>query len=139
MNVGSIACRAAIDGFGASGVSIDWDRHLAGVLAVERGGVPLPIELLDSIRRNKVALKGPVTTPIAAGFTSVNVGLRKALDRLRAIQEQFGGLYRGVVVAEREQAIAQRDALRDAFEHSTSWRATAPLRWIRLKAARLEA
>ena len=64
----------------AAGVSIDWERHDAGVLAVERGGVPLPVELLDSIRRNRVALKGPVTTPIAAGFTSVNVGLRKALD-----------------------------------------------------------
>ncbi len=64
----------------AAGVSIDWDKHVAGVLAVERGGVPLPAELLDSIRRTKVALKGPVTTPIAAGFTSVNVGLRKALD-----------------------------------------------------------
>lgn len=64
----------------AADVSIDWDRHVAGVLAVERGGVPLPAELLDSIRRTKVALKGPVTTPIAAGFTSVNVGLRKALD-----------------------------------------------------------
>lgn len=64
----------------AAGVSIDWDRQDAGVLAVERGGVPLPAELLDSIRRHKVALKGPVTTPIAAGFTSVNVGLRKALD-----------------------------------------------------------
>jgi isocitrate dehydrogenase (NAD+) len=61
-------------------VSIDWERHDAGVLAVQRGGVPLPIELLDSIRRNKVALKGPVTTPIGTGFTSVNVGLRKALD-----------------------------------------------------------
>ena len=64
----------------AANVSIEWDRHVAGVLAVERGGVPLPAELLDSIRRTKVALKGPVTTPIAAGFTSVNVGLRKALD-----------------------------------------------------------
>jgi isocitrate dehydrogenase (NAD+) len=64
----------------AAGVSIEWERHVAGVLAVERGGVPLPVELLDSIRRTKVALKGPVTTPIAAGFTSVNVGLRKALD-----------------------------------------------------------
>jgi len=64
----------------ASGVSIQWERHDAGVLAVDRGGVPLPIELLDSIRRNKVALKGPVTTPIGTGFTSVNVGLRKALD-----------------------------------------------------------
>ena len=52
----------------------------AGVLAVERGGVPLPVELLDSVRRNRVALKEPVTTPIGTGITSVNVGLRKALD-----------------------------------------------------------
>ena len=64
----------------AAGVSIEWDRHFAGVLAVERTGHSLPVELLESIRRNKVALKGPVTTPIAEGFTSVNVGLRKALD-----------------------------------------------------------
>jgi len=64
----------------AAGVSIEWDRHLAGVLAVERTGHPLPPELLASIRRTRVALKGPVTTPIGAGFTSVNVGLRKALD-----------------------------------------------------------
>jgi isocitrate dehydrogenase (NAD+) len=48
--------------------------------AVARTGQPLPAEVIDSIRRNKVALKGPVTTPIAQGFTSVNVGLRKALD-----------------------------------------------------------
>jgi isocitrate dehydrogenase (NAD+) len=64
----------------ASGVSIDWERHAAGVAAFERTGKSLPVELLESIRRNKVALKGPVTTPIAEGFTSVNVGLRKALD-----------------------------------------------------------
>jgi isocitrate dehydrogenase (NAD+) len=64
----------------ASGVSIEWDRHLAGVLAFERSGHTLPVELLESIRCHKVALKGPVTTPIAGGFASVNVGLRKALD-----------------------------------------------------------
>jgi isocitrate dehydrogenase (NAD+) len=64
----------------AARVSIEWERHLAGVLAFERWGQTLPVELLESIRRNKVALKGPVTTPIAGGFTSVNVGLRKALD-----------------------------------------------------------
>ncbi len=64
----------------ASGVSIEWEEHIAGVLAFERTGQALPVELVDSIRRNKVALKGPVTTPIGQGFASVNVGLRKALD-----------------------------------------------------------
>jgi isocitrate dehydrogenase (NAD+) len=64
----------------ASGVQIDWDTQEAGVTAVQRGGSPLPDELIASIRRTKVALKGPVTTPIGEGFTSVNVGLRKALD-----------------------------------------------------------
>jgi isocitrate dehydrogenase (NAD+) len=63
-----------------AGVSIEWEPHDAGLLAAERHGTPLPVELLDSIRRLKVALKGPVTTPIGEGFTSVNVGLRKALD-----------------------------------------------------------
>jgi isocitrate dehydrogenase (NAD+) len=61
-------------------VPIDWERHDAGVTAFKRFNTSLPAELLDSIRRNKVALKGPVTTPIGEGFTSVNVGLRKALD-----------------------------------------------------------
>src|SRR6478752_1771045 len=78
--IGPEVTEAVVRILAASGVSMDWDRHDAGVLAVERGGVPLPVELLDSIRRNKVALKGPVTTPIGTGFTSVNVGLRKALD-----------------------------------------------------------
>jgi isocitrate dehydrogenase (NAD+) len=64
----------------AAGLQADWDTHVAGVLALERHGETLPAALLDSIRRTKVALKGPVTTPVAGGFTSVNVGLRKALD-----------------------------------------------------------
>jgi len=64
----------------AAGVSIQWERHDAGVLAFQRTGHALPADLIESIRRNKVALKGPVTTPIGEGFTSVNVGLRKALD-----------------------------------------------------------
>jgi isocitrate dehydrogenase (NAD+) len=78
--IGPEVTEAVVRILAASGVSIEWDRHDAGVLAVQRGSVPLPIELLDSIRRNTVALKGPVTTPIGTGFTSVNVGLRKALD-----------------------------------------------------------
>ena len=64
----------------ASGVRVAWERHDAGVLAVQNHGTPLPDDLIQSIQRNKVALKGPVTTPVGEGFTSVNVGLRKALD-----------------------------------------------------------
>ena len=63
-----------------AGLDALWESHSAGVLALERHGSTLPSALLDSILRNKVALKGPVTTPVGGGFTSVNVGLRKALD-----------------------------------------------------------
>jgi isocitrate dehydrogenase (NAD+) len=78
--IGPEVTQAVVRILHASGVSIDWESHPAGVLAFERTGETLPVALIDSIRRNKVALKGPVTTPIGTGFTSVNVGLRKALD-----------------------------------------------------------
>src|SRR6266536_1192811 len=64
----------------ASGVEIEWEEHLAGQLALDKYGKTLPDELIESIKRNKVGLKGPITTPVGKGFTSVNVGLRKALD-----------------------------------------------------------
>ena len=64
----------------AAGVDIKWETHYAGAQALEKFGSTLPEELLESIKRNKVALKGPITTPVGKGFTSVNVGLRKALD-----------------------------------------------------------
>ena len=64
----------------AAGVEVAWETHYAGAQALEKFGETLPQELLDSILRNKVALKGPITTPVGKGFTSVNVGLRKALD-----------------------------------------------------------
>jgi isocitrate dehydrogenase (NAD+) len=64
----------------AAGAEIEWESHLAGSDAMARYGEPLPGEVLDSIRRNKVALKGPVTTPVGKGFRSVNVGLRQELE-----------------------------------------------------------
>jgi len=73
----SEATRRVID---ATGVSIDWDIMEAGESAIRSGGNPLPNEVIDSVKRNKVAIKGPITTPIGKGFRSVNVGLRKALD-----------------------------------------------------------
>jgi len=64
----------------ASGVEIEWEEHIAGQLALDKFGKTLPDELIESIKRNQVGLKGPITTPVGKGFTSVNVGLRKALD-----------------------------------------------------------
>jgi len=64
----------------ATGVPIEWERHDAGVDVMERYGTPLPDEVLESVRRTKVAIKGPITTPVGSGFRSVNVALRKALD-----------------------------------------------------------
>ncbi|MBA3322292.1 MAG: isocitrate dehydrogenase (NAD(+)) [Pyrinomonadaceae bacterium] len=64
----------------AAGVEVAWETHYAGAQALEKFGDTLPAELLASIKRNKVALKGPITTPVGKGFTSVNVGLRKTLD-----------------------------------------------------------
>ena len=64
----------------ATGVKIEWDVLDAGEAAIARTGQPLPPEVVESIRLNKVALKGPITTPVGKGFRSVNVGLRKALD-----------------------------------------------------------
>ncbi len=64
----------------ALGVDIEWEVQPAGATAAEQDGTPLPERVLDSIRRNKVALKGPLETPIGKGFRSVNVQLRQKLD-----------------------------------------------------------
>ena len=64
----------------ATGVKLEWDVRQAGVDVMEEAGTPLPDETLDSIKRNRVALKGPITTPIGTGFRSVNVALRHELE-----------------------------------------------------------
>ena len=64
----------------ATGVAFHWDVAYAGAEVMDKYGTPLPDEVLESIRKNRVALKGPVTTPVGSGFRSVNVALRKALD-----------------------------------------------------------
>ena len=64
----------------ATGVPIEWDVRHAGMDVLEEKGTPLPDDVLDSIRANRVAIKGPITTPVGHGFRSVNVALRKLLD-----------------------------------------------------------
>ena len=64
----------------AAGVEVEWSTHILGAQAQEKYGTTLPDDAIGSIRTNRVALKGPIMTPVGKGFTSVNVGLRKALD-----------------------------------------------------------
>jgi isocitrate dehydrogenase (NAD+) len=78
--IGPEVTAAVVHVLECAGLEADWDTQLAGSAALPRHGVTLPDELLASIRRHKVALKGPLTTPVGGGFSSVNVGLRKALD-----------------------------------------------------------
>jgi len=78
--IGPEVTRAVVRILNAAGFTPEWETFSAGAPAVEEHGTTLPQALLDSVGRNKVALKGPITTPVGKGFTSVNVGLRKALD-----------------------------------------------------------
>jgi isocitrate dehydrogenase (NAD+) len=78
--IGPDITEAAVRVFEAAGADVEWDRQLAGMASVEHGLGPLPDETVDSILRNKLALKGPLTTPVGEGFRSINVTLRKTFD-----------------------------------------------------------
>lgn len=70
----------------ATGVDIEWEEFIAGVEAANRFGDPLPSHIVQSIKLNRVAIKGPVTTPVGGGYTSVNVRLRKELDLFASVR-----------------------------------------------------
>ncbi|MDQ3986047.1 MAG: isocitrate/isopropylmalate dehydrogenase family protein [Actinomycetota bacterium] len=84
--IGPEVSAAAMRVVDAAGADIDWETHVAGMRAIETHGSPLPAHVLESIRANKVALKGPVTTPVGTGFRSVNVTLRKELDLYASVR-----------------------------------------------------
>ena len=78
--IGPEISKSVTDIIKAAGLEIDWDIQTAGADVADIEGTPLPQRVIDSIKKNKVALKAPVTTPIGKGFRSVNVQLRKELD-----------------------------------------------------------
>ncbi len=78
--MGPEICEASVRVLEATGVEFEWDVQQAGEAAIAEFGTPLPDHVLESIRKNKLALKGPITTPVGSGFRSVNVALRQALD-----------------------------------------------------------
>jgi isocitrate dehydrogenase (NAD+) len=78
--IGPAITEAVVRVLAEAGAPLEWDRQIAGVAALEARNTPLPEETLESIRRNRVALKGPLTTPVGVGFRSINVALRKEFD-----------------------------------------------------------
>ncbi len=91
--IGPEVTGATISVLRATGFEAEWETFVVGAEALSRFGDPLPRDLIDSIKRNKIALKGPVATPIGTGFVSSNVRLRKALDlyaNLRPIKSLKG-------------------------------------------------
>lgn len=84
--IGPEVASATVRVLEATGVAFDWDVQEAGAAVAEREGEVLPQRVLDSIRRTRVALKGPITTPVGGGFRSVNVALRQTLDLFAAVR-----------------------------------------------------
>lgn len=78
--IGPEVTKPVVEVIKAAGVEVEWETHLAGAEALQRHGTTIPNELIDSFNRNRVALKGPVTTPVGEGFASVNVELRQTFD-----------------------------------------------------------
>ena len=78
--IGPEIAEATVRAIAAAGGQIEWDRQLAGMTAAERTGDPLPAATVESIKQHQLALKGPLGTPIGAGFRSVNVALRQQFD-----------------------------------------------------------
>jgi isocitrate dehydrogenase (NAD+) len=102
----------------ATGVQFEWEDELAGVAAVDATGTPLPDATVESIRRTRLALKGPLTTPVGTGFRSVNVGLRKEFELYANIRPAKtiipGGRYENVdIVMVRENL----EGLYVGYEH----------------------
>src|SRR5437764_14401945 len=87
--IGPEVTAAVVSIIECAGVDVEWEKYFVGSEAIARFGDPLPPEVLESILRNKVALKGPVTTPIGTGFSSINVRLRKTLDLYANLRPVF--------------------------------------------------
>jgi isocitrate dehydrogenase (NAD+) len=111
--IGPEVVNAAVEAIEAAGVKLQWERAAAGAGAMATHGTPIPAETVDAIRRNKLALKGPLATPVGEGYRSANVALRKEFDLYANVRpaRSFAGVdtrYTGidlVVVRENTQGL----------------------------------
>ncbi len=98
--IGPNITRATVRVLDAAGADVEWEEQIAGMAAVDSQHVPLPDDTLESIRRNRVCLKGPLTTPVGVGFRSINVALRTEFDLYANVRPTLtlmkGGRYEDV-------------------------------------------
>ena len=98
--IGPEITKAALKVLEATGLAFQWDEQLAGVTAIEVTGSPLPDATVESVRRHRIALKGPLTTPVGTGFRSVNVALRKEFSLYANVRPTStmlaGGRFEGI-------------------------------------------
>jgi isocitrate dehydrogenase (NAD+) len=98
--IGPSITKATVRILEAADAAIEWEEHLAGVAALDTFHTPIPEETLESVRRNCVALKGPLTTPVGTGFRSINVALRKEFDLFANVRPALtlmtGGRYEDI-------------------------------------------
>src|ERR1044072_8298528 len=98
--IGPSITRATVRIVDASGADIAWEGQAAGMAGVAKYGAPVPDETLDSIRRTRIALKGPLETPVGEGYRSINVALRKAFDLYANVRPAYsilpGGRYQNL-------------------------------------------
>lgn len=101
----------------ALGIGIDWDVQHAGAVAIKKENTPLPDRVLDSIRKNRIALKGPVETPIGKGFRSINVRLRQALDLFACVRpcKYYEGVHSRITNPESIDLVIVRENTEDLY------------------------
>ena len=101
----------------ALGVDIDWDIQNAGTAMIEKEKTPLPDRVLDSIRRHRIALKGPVETPVGKGFRSVNVRLRQDLDLFACVRpcKYYKGIKSRIIHPEAIDLVIIRENTEDLY------------------------
>jgi isocitrate dehydrogenase (NAD+) len=115
--IGPEITAAVVEILDALGAPFEWDTQPGGMAAIQAAGDPLPAALLDSIRRTKLALKGPLATPVGGGFRSVNVRLREAFQLYANLRPRAPSSRAGVTTTSTSSSCARTRGLYVAFEH----------------------
>jgi len=118
--IGPEVTGAAVKVLEATGIKFEWDIHEAGEKVIQKEGTPLPQHVLDSLKRNRVGIKGPLTTPIGGGFRSVNVALRQMLDLYASVRPARSIAGEGTLYSDIDLVVV-REATEELYSGIEHW------------------